>query len=702
MKRLSPKRFLRIIFLFILFFSPIIAYPQTDVERATRETDRPVRKIEEKLGRPPEEPAKEKPAEEEAVTEEGEKFFIKKIDLTGCESFSPADFASLTQKYENKELTLADLEALSKEIEQDYLKKGVIAAVFVPPQEIKEGIVKLQVVEARMGKLQIQEHKYFDNKRLSSYWQVREGGILRYDKISASIKMMNKNPDRQVKAALRAGKKPGTTDTILTAKTRFPAHLTSTFDTEGSVTTGKSRIGLGTRHNNFLGLDDSVITGYTFGREFSGRYVYHSLPLGFRGTSLLYGYSSSESTPKKEFTPSEIKSEVRNTSASLHQDLYKKGDYLGEVYFTFETKDKTVKQNTGTGTPSVPSNRDKLRIFRVGANLSSRGLGTTTSLSPEYSQGIQGLGASPDDNPLASRGTKPSFIKFTLDAAHRRLLPLNMQLNLKAGGQISSRRLAPQEEFSLGGMDSVRGYPYGDYLADTAVFDSAELLMPAFFIPQVIRIPYDKAPLKQQVTPLIFADYGYGERRGALASEKKNVNFLGVGGGLRVRFFDQAFIRLEWGFPVADDTITEAARSRFHFSVDLEDKLPEEIERIMQQITEENIKQWAWELVNRELKDPASPLRKRLDGYVVLAQDLRKQGDLTQARQIYAKVSETGRSVYQQAEDYVRSYVSLYKSLAGYRKQAVEYHRHGRLQQAKEMWQKLADEAAQKPLVLQF
>lgn len=549
----------------LLITSPL--YPQNTVEEATREADRLGReKIEEKLRETPKKGQIEiKP--EKAPPKEEQKFFIKKINLVGTESFPPEDFSPIIEKYENREVALSELDTLTKEIEREYLRRGVIAAVFLPPQEIKEGIVNLQVVEARMGELQIQKHKYFKKERLIHYWRIQQGEILHYDKISKSIQLMNKNPDRQVKASLFAGKKPGSTDILLTPQTTFPLHFTSTFDKEGSTSTGKSRIGLGFRHNNFLGLDDTLLSGYTFGKSFSGVYAYHSLPVGYNGASFIYGYNSTKAIPKKEFSSSNIYSTAQNISLSLHQDLYKKDEYLGELFLGFDAKDKTIKQSTGV------TNRDKLRIFSVGGNFIRRGLGSTTYFSPEVSQGVDYFGATSKGNPLASRGAKSQFTKFNMGIQHKNILPLNLQAVLKLKSQYSTTKLMPQEEFSLGGIDSVRGYPSGDYLADNAGLANAELLIPSFFIPPTWKLPYNKESLKEQITAVAFLDYGWGERRGALPTEKKSVNLFSIGSGFRIKLFDQILLRLEWGFPLASNrSITEKGDSRFHFSADFQSK----------------------------------------------------------------------------------------------------------------------------------
>jgi len=697
--------FKKIIFLVLfLALAPLYAQTsQTAVETATREPERfgSREQIEQELRSPPK-TAEIKSAKPLVSAEEKEqKFFIKKIELIGCETFPCEDFLPLVEKYENKELSLDDLNTLARKIELEYLKRNVIAAVFVHlgEKEKEKQTAILQVVEARMGQLKIEKHKYFNAQRLRRYWKIEpnSGEILRYDKISRSIQMMNRNLDRKVKADLHAGEKPGTTDVTLTAKTGFPLHFAGSFDNEGTAATGKSRTTLGIRHNNFLGFDDTLLSGYSFGDNFNGIYGYHSLPVNYSGTSLLYGYSHSQSKPKKQYAADGIKSDFTNTSISLHQDLYKEDTYLGEVFLGFDADDKTVRLNTG------PYYRDRLRIFNLGGAFFRRGTNSTTYSTFEYNQGVNGFGSSGENNPLASRGAKPVFSKVNLALWYKRALPRRFQVNLRFKTQLASRKLTPQQEFSLGGMDSVRGYPLSDYLADNAVTESLELLIPTSFIPRGWHLPYADRPLRDQVATLFFIDHGWGMRKGALVSEHSSVNFLSIGPGINIRLYNQANLRLAWGFPLAaNHSITEKGDSRFHFSVDFQDKLPEEIERIQKMIEEENIKLWTIKLIDEELSKPNNPIREKLTTYLYLADQNYKQGDLKKAKKFYEKVRDMAVSLYEQARDYVRDCLQQQKELQEYRRLALGNYKEGNLSEAKELWQKIIDEAKPKSLVLQF
>jgi|GEM_PF-900830 len=685
-----------VLVLSILFIDNPPAFSQPPgIERATRETDRlgrEAQKREDSLVGEPKPLPRPKPIEP-PVDVGGQKFFVRKVIIQGCESFIPEDFAGFTQKYEGREVTFGELDALARQIGREYLNRGIIAAVFLPPQDVVDDTVTIQVVEARMGDLEILPHSYFKNKRLNKYWKTGPGEILHYDKISRNIQMMNKNPDRETKAALRAGKLPGTTDIILTTEAKFPMHGSFAFDKEGQVQTGKSRKTFGWRHNNFLGLDDTFLTGYTWGRNFLGNYYYHSMPITQSGTTLVYGYSYSISKPKKDFAEFGIDSKAENKSVVFHQDLFRRDQYAGEMYLGIDAKDKWVKTNKGL------LNRDKLRSFRLGGNFVKKRQDSSTTFSFEYLQSVRAFAASSRHDPLLSRNADSVYTKFTGGMRNKTLLPLKMQENLKIEGQYTLAKLTPQEEYSLGGLDSVRGYPPSDYLADIAVLTNLEILFPASFIPSDWKFPYATKSFKDQVTGVVFVDYGYGERR----AESKSHNLVGPGLGFRISLYDQVMLRFEWGFPAGDRPITEGSKTgRFHFSIDIQENFPEEIQRIRLAIQEENLKKAAWHLVDMELARPDSSLRQRLFEDLYLAERYYRQGKLKEAKKLYEKIDRVSKSLYNQAEEYVRECAAKEKELKERKLLAASAHKEGRLKEAREMWQKISDDARFKPLLLRF
>lgn len=701
MTKKGPIRIRVFLILALVLYLPQFCFSQSAVEKATSEVDRLGNRDIEKLMRrkalPPQEQVSE-PVKPEVSTEE-EHFLATKIELVGCETFPPEDFADIVGQYNNREITLSDLNILASEIEREYLKKGVVAAVFVPPQDVKSGVVTLQVVEAKMGKLEILPHKYFVNNRLRYYWDIEPGEILRYDKMSKALQIMSRNPDREVKSILRAGKKPGTTDVILSSEVNFPVHVFATFDNDGTTSTGKSRTGLGVRHNNFLGLDDTLLAGTTSGIHFNGRYIYHSVPISPKNTFLTYGYSTSHSVPKQEFAQYGISSDADATTFSLHQEFYSPEAYLGDIFLGFDAKDKVIR------TSNTVYNKDRFRMASVGGSYIYRGQMSNTNFSTQFYRGLHGFGASPKGNPLASRGgqARPEFSKLNFDITHVRALPLDLQANVRYRQQIAFDVLAPQEEFNLGGLDSVRGYPAADFLADNARIANLEITSPAFFIPENWQIPYAEDTLKNQTSLVGFFDYGHGDRKGTMfGGEKRKVDYMGVGAGVRFKLFNQASLRLEWAYQLGEKSITESGKTHFHFAVNFQDMLPEEVQRIKKIVEEQNIQKWSQQLVDLELSQPMSPVREKLNYYFAMAEAAKKENRLEEARSFYQQGIQLSNSLLMQAQEYVRSYVSQGKEMKEKIQLAQKYYNDGRYSQAKGLLSEVVGEAKLEPASFEY
>ncbi len=679
----------------VFLYAPAVFSAQ--FESAIREVDVSARaKVEKKLLVPP----KKAPGIKEEVIKpvfEGEKIFVKKIDLVGVQSFKPEDFKPIVEKYENREVYFSELsEMMVKEIEKDYLKKGVIAACFMPPQEVKDGVVVVRVVEAKMGDLKISDQRYFRKERLAYYWSTEKGKVLRYDQMSRDLQFLNKNPDREVRATLHAGEIPETTDVILESKTHFPLHFTGTFDREGAPATGKARLGAGFVENNLIGLDDTAIVGYTGGLDFGGIYAYHKVPVTPFGTTLLYGFSETKSFPKKDYTQYGISAMSQEISAAIYQDLYFKDAYKGDIFFGVDVKNKHVVANTGT------VNNDRLRELQGGMSLLDRGSSDVTYIKGSASQGLNFLGAKRRSQ-YSARNAGNVFFKAIGNAQYRKALPKGFQALAKISGQISSIALMPEEEFYMGGIDSVRGYPSGDFLADSGFVANLELTCPASFIPDWVKFPYGQRPVKEEITLLGFFDYGYGMKRSVQPGELGKRKMGGAGIGIRINLLDQATLRVEWGFvldSMANMPYTEFDRQRLHISVDFQDDMADEIDRFQKLYKEDYIKECAWKIVNSEMKDPSSLLSQKINEYCLAADKAYAEGDFEGAKKYYERVATIGRNAYRQVEVYVRESYKHIEELKKDSALAEEFLQDGNYDKAKEMSEKVKDEAQIKPLFI--
>ena len=145
-------------------------------------------------------------------------------------------------------------------------------------------------------------------------------------------------------------------------------------------------------------------------------------------------------------------------------------------------------------------------------------------------------------------------------------MPWDGYLSLRSQFQIASRTLPSSEQFQLGGANSVRGYPEGDYLCDTGAHLNADWVMPMYLIPKEWKLSGSDIPLRHQIEPVIFADIGGRGQKKMIGGERRGKFLAGAGGGLRIRFFNKISCRLEWARRVGNRPTSGSGPSSFYIT----------------------------------------------------------------------------------------------------------------------------------------
>ncbi len=124
------------------------------------------------------------------------------------------------------------------------------------------------------------------------------------------------------------------------------------------------------------------------------------------------------------------------------------------------------------------------------------------------------------------------------------------------------------------------------------------------------------------------------------------------------------------------------------------DRTPQERERLRKRQEQKRIEQWSWQLVNYELTRPDSEIAQELYYYFYLGERAQELGRLKASRKFYTKVIQIGNMMYQEAQDYVGERLRLEKQLRKYDELAATYYKEGKLEEARQLWQKIIEETA--------
>lgn len=447
---------------------------------------------------------------------------------------------------------LPELQKLADLITDEYRERGyVLARAYIPAQEIKEGVVEIAILEGRVGEIIIKDNKHYSTEFIRrGFTRVREDKVIKLSTLERSLLLLNEYPDLKVTAVLQAGREPGTTDIIVNVEDELPLHLVIDYNNFGSRFVSRHRYGTGPDLGNMI-IEGSVLSlrgvmgsdpdDLLFGRA---SYVF---PINTIGTKLGLSYSAGEFEVERIFAHFDIHGEFRSYGASLTHPFIKRRFENLTAEFGFEAKDSKVFQ-----LGSVFSD-DEVRLLKAGVNYNNTDRTGRNFILFYVFHGLgDALGGMEDNDPLASRkGADGGFTKYNLDLARLQRISESFSLLLRGSGQLSSDSLVAGEQFSIGGADSVRGYPQGEFLGDNGYNVSAELRF---------------SPLRDKELAQIaaFIDNGAVSTKNPDVGQAKDDYLTGAGVGLRLNLPFNLNLRFDVGFPLDPPKASNKAPQTFY------------------------------------------------------------------------------------------------------------------------------------------
>ncbi|MDD5432706.1 MAG: ShlB/FhaC/HecB family hemolysin secretion/activation protein [Candidatus Omnitrophica bacterium] len=566
-------RLFLIFFLFLFSVSPALFAqtppPGQDVgaqgERFKSDIQLQKERVERKETKAPkieiEEPKVEKPTVSEAVS-----FELKDVVITGATIFKPEDFRPIYQQFINKKVNFKDIEFIIEKIKAKYKKEGYLTTtVYLPEQDIKEGRIEIRVAEGRMGHLTIEGNKWFSSELIEKYFHVKKNEILNINKLQRDALRLNRNSDLEVKTIISPGKEALASDITLKIKDKFPWHFGISSDNQGTRLTGKYRGLFSLRSTNVSGAGDSLYWSNLFNSRTFGESFSYNHPIGTYGTKFGIDFTYFDMKLWKEYKSFDITGNSQIYTPHINWELALKDNF--ESYLNLGMDFKSIKKHTlGVITAS-----DQLRTPFFGFNFSKTdafGGGGQTSFNPKFNFSTSSfLGASHRNHPTSSRaGTGGFFFKYEQSISRIQKLPFGSYCLLRSQFQIPSHTLPSVEQFQLGGANSVRGYPEGDYLADIGGNLNFDWVFPNYLIPKDWKLKYSDLPLQRQIEPVVFIDMGGGQLKKVIPGEKYKRFLVGVGGGLRIHLLNTLFARLEWARRIGDRPTSSSGPSTFHLT----------------------------------------------------------------------------------------------------------------------------------------
>lgn len=483
---------------------------------------------------------------------DSQKVFIKKIEIVDGKIFSTKDLQEILSSYEDRDLSMRDMNELCQKIQAKYAKEGYfLVRVYLPEQDIEDGLLKAAVLEAKLGSIEVIGNKYYKSAFIASYVERFIGKTINYDDLLRALLLINENTDLQVGAIFRKGKEFGTVDLILRAHDEAPMHINLDGNNYGSRVTSIGRSGVRADLGNFFFQGDTLSLIGAFGIPIDRlRFVdgIYSVPLNQRGSEfeLSYLYSDFDVGQLQELNLSG-KTQVAGTKFT--QALQRKKRLNTDIYTGFEYKQiKNFQQ-------SQVSAYDKLRVVSLGCSVDyidsvgGRNAANIVAFGgiPNFLGGLHAI----DKNLCSRKGAGGRFVY--IDANYQRIqrLPASCFLFLNIQSQLSFYKLPLSEEFYIGGINTVRGYPLAVALGDTGFCANVEFRAPPP-CPKW-KVPHSKKTLQEILQFVAFIDHGEIFEYGNAINDQSNRAFLtSLGVGAKIFGPWNFNCSMDVGFPLTD------------------------------------------------------------------------------------------------------------------------------------------------------
>ena len=224
----------------------------------------------------------------------GPRFTIKKIEVKGNTLIDDATLAPILEVGDGMEVTLGILHLIAQEVTSLYSIRGyILTRAYIPEQEIENGIVTIQVIEGRLGKIEVSGNEKFKQEEiLARLRPLQDELALKESTLEKYLLELNAIQGLKVKAVLKPGEEFGTSDLTLQAEESRTYRIAFDADNFGSRFTGEERYGLtGEVGSLFLMGDHLSVRGVTSDEDQIFINPSYSIPIGSYGTTFTLSYT---------------------------------------------------------------------------------------------------------------------------------------------------------------------------------------------------------------------------------------------------------------------------------------------------------------------------------------------------------------------------------------------------------------------------
>ncbi|MGK7946946.1 MAG: ShlB/FhaC/HecB family hemolysin secretion/activation protein, partial [Microcystaceae cyanobacterium] len=466
---------------------------------------------------------------------ESQRFLVKEIYILG-NTILKAETSALAESLENQQLTLEQLICLRTAITELYVKRGYITSgAFLPNnQDITDGIVQIQVVEGEIERIEIQGLKrikdYYIRSRLERITQTP----LNQKKLQDGLALLQLDPLIQtIQAELTTGSTSGKSVLLVNLEEAKALSLEISTDNYRPPNIGSYEGTIALSHGNVLGWGDRFSGEYSITEGLDLYNFGYRVPINPMDGQIGVTYYNTDSQITEDlFDVFDIRNQTQTFSAEYRQPIYRSPQTEWTLGLNLDIRSNRSSLEGVSFCFSQPcrNGKTKITVLRFSQEWLNRAPSQVLAARSQFNFGINAFDAT-----VIDIEPNPEFFSWLGQFQMVNRFDNNWLLLGRFYAQIAGDPLPIIEQFSLGGIDTVRGYGQNQIVTDNALLGSLEL-----------RIPLTQDPSILQLTPFIEGGTGWNN----LLPNPDPATLGAVGVGLRWLVIKDLTIRLDYGVPL--------------------------------------------------------------------------------------------------------------------------------------------------------
>ncbi len=479
---------------------------------------------------------------------------VKQFEFIGNTAFSDAELRETVKEFTSKPLSFAELLQAEEKIKNKYTAGCntnsdrpcyINSGAFIPANQtfVQDGaVVKIQVVEGTIENIEITGLK----KLKPGYIRSRiERGIsqpLEREELLQQLQILQLDPLIQnISAELAAGTRPEKSVLELTVTEADP-FVTEFFTDNGRApSVGSWRRGIRITEANLFGFGDRLSGEYINTNGSNEVDLSYSVPITARNTTIdIRGGVTSTEVVEEPFDRADIEGDSYNLEFGVRQPVYRTPTTeiaVGISGTRQESNTEVLGQNFQLSPGADANGETRISALRFSQDYTKRTLQDVFAVRSQFNFGLDVFNSTVNEDPLPDS----RFFAWRGQGQYVRRIGQNSLVVLRSDLQLATTNLVPLEQFSVGGLQSVRGYRQDALLTDNGFFTSAEVRLPV----------YQPSSVQGLLSVVPFLDFGIGWNDNSDDNPEENV-LLGLGLGLQWQMGDKFNARIDYGIPLTD------------------------------------------------------------------------------------------------------------------------------------------------------